>query len=195
MRLFAVFVIAASSSACTNQDRAAHGNTDSAAPVESLIVARPDSAAPAEPASVDPVDALLDTILPARPAVIATGDTVESFGGSMMDTSYAVAHYRKNSAQFFRIDQSTGHRPDGKAIWRTITHVSLPVLKKEEQFMHGGMCGTGDKGEPYILAVVTAKAEQVEWKDVSRAWRFDRASETVKEIDPKQVTCWNPGDD
>ena len=195
MRLFAALVIAAGSSACVNQDRAAHGNADSTAPVESLVAVQPKSPTPAVPGSVDPVDALLDTILPARPAVIATGDTVESFGGSMMDTSYAVAHYRKNSAQFFRIDQSTGHRPDGKAIWRTIKHVSLPSLKKEEQFMHGGMCGTGDKGEPYILAVVTADAEQVEWKNVSRAWRFDPTSETVEEIDPKQVTCWNPGDD
>jgi hypothetical protein len=148
----------------------------------------PDSAV-----SVVYEDSLLDTLLPGRIAITRTGDTLLKVGGAVLDDDYAVDEYRKNLTRFVRIQRLLGHKPNGWPILSTRARLALPGVDSLLELMFAGMCGIDNKGDPYVLAIARATADSV-YHEIRYAWRFDRASETVREIPTANVVCWNVGE-
>jgi len=140
-------------------------------------------------------DSILDGMLPARITVTAAGDTLQDLGGGMIDEKYAVSYYTKNGAAYFRIQESIGHMANGRAIWRMITRVSASKLQQGEDLMFSGLCGTTAGSDPTIVAIPRINLEDTVFTQIRRAWKFDVATETIKEIPTSNVRCWSQGDD
>jgi hypothetical protein len=112
----------------------------------------------------------------------------------MLDNDYSADEYRKNLTRFVRIQRLLGHRPNGWPIMSTRARVALPVVDSLQQLMFAGMCGVDNKSDVYVLAIARVTDDSV-YHDIRRAWRFDRASETVREIPTANVVCWDVGED
>ena len=140
-------------------------------------------------------DSILDGMLPARITVTPAGDTLQDLGGGMIDEKYGVSYYTKNGVSYFRVQQLSGHLANGRAIWRMITRVNASKLEKGEDLMFGGLCGTTSGSDPTIVAIPRVNHQDTAFTQIRRAWKFDIATETIKEIPTSDVRCWSQGDD
>jgi hypothetical protein len=158
-----------------------------------------DTLAPSTPSvtTAAPVDedSILDGMLPARITVTPAGDTLQDLGGGMIDEKYGVSYFTKNGVAYFRVQQLTGHMANGHAIWRTITRVSASKLEKDEDLMFAGLCGTTAGSDPAIIAIPRINQQDTAFTQIRRAWKFDVATETVREIPTSNIRCWSQGDD
>jgi hypothetical protein len=139
-------------------------------------------------------DSVVDWLLPGRSAVTPSGDTLVSMGGGMLDDDYGADQYRKNATRYLRVQRVVGRTSDGKAIWSTRARVPLPAMDSTQWLMFAGMCGIDDKPDHYVFAVAVANDDSV-YRDIRGAWRFDRATETLRAIPTANVLCWNQGGD
>lgn len=190
--LFLLFALAG----CAAGSRPSSGDTVAAAvdTVPAAPVPSPSTPAPLR-ATATVEDSILDGMLPGRKATTPAGDTLEDLGGGMIDEKYAVSQYRKNGDGYFRIQQITGNMADGKAIWRFITRVSLGKFALPYQLMFAGQCGVKDTPDSNVIAIARFVPEDEVFTVISRAWRFDPATETVREIPTADIRCFNPGGD
>ena len=67
-------------------------------------------------------------------------------------------------------------------------------MDSTQWLMHAGMCGVNNKSDVDVLAIAAANDDSV-YRNISRAWRFDRTTKTLREIPTTNVVCWNQGDD
>lgn len=139
-------------------------------------------------------DSLQSSLFAGHTAVTPTGDTLREIGGGMVDTTYSAREFRNNEIGYLIVSQEHGHKPDGNPIWRVVTNVALPPMDSTQHLMFGGMCGINYKSDPYVFAVVGIGGDSV-YRNIRRAWRFDRATETLRTIPTTKVVCWDPGDD
>jgi hypothetical protein len=140
-------------------------------------------------------DSVLDALLPDRSAVTRSGDTLVYVGGGMLDENYGAAEYKKNGARYVRIAQLLGNKPDGWPIWSTRARTILPPMDSTQALLFGGMCGINDKSDPYVLAIPAPGRVDAVYRDIRHAWRFDRETETLREIPTANVVCWDVGED
>src|SRR5438105_70717 len=89
--------------------------------------------------------------------VTTNGDTLISFGGSMINDSsahdFGIDHYAKNGRHFIRVTRLAARKPDGKPIWDIIARLSLPSLKSPEDVAIEGLCDDNGKSDPLIFGV------------------------------------------
>ena len=180
--------------ACT-ADRPAD-QQDTAAKVVTAVADSTARGAPEVPTTGATVeDSILDGMLPGRFATTPAGDTLQDLGGGMIDEHYSISVYKKNGDDYFRLQYSTGHMADGRAIWRFITRVAVGRLVLPDQLMFAGQCGTAAGTDNDIIAVARFVQEEEIFKTIRRAWRVDRKAESVTEIPTAGIQCTNPGGD
>jgi len=140
-------------------------------------------------------DSVLDSLFPGDSTITRTGDTLVELGGGMINDGYAVDQYRRNSTRYVKIERFVGYRPGGKkAIFSTLVRLPLPAMDSTQWLMFGGMCGVNDTSDVEVLAIAVANDDSV-YRSISHAWRFDRATRTLREIPTTNVVCWNQGGD
>jgi hypothetical protein len=131
--------------------------------------------------------------------VTPTGDTLISFGGTMLMDSSArdlgIDHYAKNGSHFLRVTQLMSRRPDGKPVWKVIARLPLSDLKSPDDVAIEGLCDKNGKNDPLIFGVTGEQIDSFRFKAV-RAWRVEPRTKTVPEIAADSVTCAHAiGDD
>ena len=155
---------------------------------------RPEEATQADSALIVAVeDSVLDALLPGRSALTRFGDTLVHIGGGMIGEDYAASEYRKNGHAYLRIQRLLGNRPDGWPIWSTRSRSLLPAMDSTEELLIAGQCGTASRIDSNLIAIAAGRTDTV-YREIRYAWRFDRASETLRAIDPGGLTCHNPGE-
>lgn len=176
--------------ACTIESGSDHsssvGSTTTAANAHGVV---------ASPNSETAEDSVLNSLLPSQRVVLASGDTVASLGGGMLDESYGASLYEKNGKQYVRIQRSLGHRSDGWPIWSTRTRLPLPPMRRKQALLFAGMCGVGDKVDPYLMAVPAPSDGDSTYRNIQYAWRFDSSNETIHEISTAHVVCRDVNED
>jgi hypothetical protein len=138
-------------------------------------------------------DSVLDALVPGRSAVTRFGDTLVHVGGGMMGDDYAASEYRKNGATYLRMQRLLGNRSDGWPIWSTRTRILLPAMDSTQHLLIAGQCGTADRIDSNLIAIAVGKTDSV-YREIRHAWRFDRASETLRAVETRGLTCHNPGE-
>ena len=138
-------------------------------------------------------DSLLDSLFPGDSTLTRAGDMLVELGGGSITDGYFVTQYRKNSTRYVKIERLVGYRPGGKrAIFSTLLKLPLPPMDSTQWLMFGGMCGVNDTSDLNILAIAVANDDTV-YRNISHAWRFDRAKATLSAIPTANVVCWNQG--
>ena len=141
-------------------------------------------------ALIAPEDSILDAGI-SNEGVLPNGDTVRVLGGHMMDAGasevYHMQRYMKNSTQYIRIQRIIGRKPDGNPVLVTRARLRLPPMYPTE-FVTEAFCEINGKPDPSILGLTSTFGDSVDYH-ARRAWRFDRATETLREIPAAGVTC------
>jgi hypothetical protein len=141
-------------------------------------------------ALIAPEDSILDKAIHDH-VVAPNGDTIKYLGGHMMDAGasevYDIDHYLKNSAQYIRIRRIIGRKPDGNPVLVTRARLRLPPMYPTEVVTEA-FCEINGKPDPSILGLTSTFGDSVDYH-ARRAWRFDRATETLREIPAAGVTC------
>jgi hypothetical protein len=132
--------------------------------------------------------------------VLPNGDTIKLLDGAMMDAGaskvYGFDRYRKNSTQYLRIQRIVGYKPPGNLdfpVWLTRARLRLPPMDSTDVVTEG-LCRINGKSDPSILAIRAKVGDSVHFH-ARHAWRFDRATETLREIPTAGVTCALPHGD
>jgi hypothetical protein len=168
---------------------------DRSSTVETTSAARTSSIAIRSTGAYE--DSLLNSVFPGDSILTPAGDTLVALGGGSIsnDNDYFVGRYRKNSTEYVKIERFMGYRPDGKhAIMLTILRLPLPAMDSTQWLLYGGMCGVNDSSDLNVLAIAVNNGDSVV-RNISHAWRFDRAKMTLSEIPTANVVCWNDGDE
>jgi hypothetical protein len=132
--------------------------------------------------------------------VLPNGDTIKLLDGAMMDAGaskvYGFDRYRKNSTQYLRIQRIVGYKPPGNLdfpVWLTRARLRLPPMDSTDVVTEG-LCRINGKSDPSILAIAAKVGDSVHFH-ARHAWRFDRGTETLREIPTAGVTCALPHGD
>jgi hypothetical protein len=150
-------------------------------PKPSTIVS-PDSSS-----LIAPEDSILDELGAGEGAVLPNGDTIKRRGGYLISENLGVDYYTKNGTRYLRIQRLVGHKPNGHPVWAMRARLRLPPMHLHEDVI-AGLCEINGKSDPSVLAL-TATVEDSTHFQARRAWRFDRTSETLREIPTAGVLC------
>ena len=107
-----------------------------------------------------------------------------------MPAPYWVHEYLMNGVRYAAIEQEIGKEANGQPLMGEVSRVKLPAMDTTENLMFAGLCGIDYKSDPYILAVVGIGGGSV-YRNISKAWRFERASRSFREIPPTNVVCFD----
>jgi hypothetical protein len=118
-------------------------------------------------------------------------DSITHIGSGRIDDTYGAFDYIKNGIEYASIVHDIGTKPDGQPLWGIVSTVFLPPMDSTEHLMFSGLCGADYKSDPYVLAVVGAGGDSV-YRNIRKAWRFDRQAKTLREIPTKNVVCFDP---
>lgn len=111
----------------------------------------------------------------------------------MLGEEYGASEYRKNGVTYLRIQRLLSNRPDGWPVWSTRARIALPPIDSGEHLLFAGLCGVADKSDPYLIAIAAGKSDTT-YREVRRAWRFERQSEVLGEVPTDNVVCRNLGE-
>jgi hypothetical protein len=148
---------------------------------------------------IAPEDSILNEGSSDRWVALPNGDSVKGLGGSMMAAAssalqaYRSDYYTKNSTQYLRIQRLVGHTPKGNPIWVMRARLRLPPMDSTDVVTEG-VCRINGKSDPSILAITATVGDSVHFH-ARHAWRFDRATETLRELPAAGVTCAHPHGD
>jgi hypothetical protein len=118
-------------------------------------------------------------------------DSITHIGSGMIDDIYGAFDYIKNGIEYASIVRDIGKKPDGQPLMGIVSTVVLTAMDSTEHLMFSGLCGTDYKSDPYVLAVVGLGGDSV-YRNIRKAWRFDREAKTLHEIPTKNVVCFDP---
>ena len=118
-------------------------------------------------------------------------DSITHVGGGIIDDTYWASDYMKNGVEYASIVREIGTKPNGQPLMGIVSTVVLPSMDTTEHLMFSGLCGTDYKSDQYVLAVVGIGGDSV-YRNIKRAWRFDRDAKTLREIPTKNVVCFDP---
>jgi hypothetical protein len=118
-------------------------------------------------------------------------DSIKEVGGGIIDDTYGAVHYIKNDLEYLSIVRDIGTRPNGQPLMGIVTTVTLPAMDTTEHLMYSGLCGTNYKSDQYVIAVVGIGGDSV-YRNIKKAWRFDRDVKALREIPTKNVVCFDP---
>lgn len=182
--------------ACGNQEKQQHSELSRVALPDSAALSQAKNSDPPRIASLDsaalsaPEDSILDAGI-SNEGVLPNGDTVRGLGGSMMDAGasevYGIRHYIKNGTHYLRIQRIVGRNPDGNPVWLIKARLRLPRMDSTDVVTEA-FCEINGKPDHSILGLTSTFGDSVDYH-ARRAWRFDRATETLREIPAAGVTC------
>jgi len=112
----------------------------------------------------------------------------------MIDSTYWAHEYFKNGIRYASIEQQTGKKADGQPLSGVVSTIALPPMDSTQHLMFSGLCGINYKSDRYVLAVVGIGGDSV-YRNILKAWRFDRESKILREIPTTNVVCFDPGED
>jgi len=118
-------------------------------------------------------------------------DSLTHVGSGIIDDTYGAFHYIKNGVEYLSIVRDIGTKPNGQPLMGIVSTVTLPPMDTTEHLMFSGLCGTNYKSDQYVLAVVGIGGDSV-YRNIKKAWRFDRDAKTLREIPTKSVVCFDP---
>jgi hypothetical protein len=118
-------------------------------------------------------------------------DSIKHVGSGIIDDSYGAFDYIKNGVEYLSIVRDIGTKPDGQPLMGIVSTVTLPPMDTTEHLMFSGLCGTDYKSDQYVLAVVGIGGDSV-YRNIKKAWRFDRDAKALREIPTKNVVCFDP---
>lgn len=118
-------------------------------------------------------------------------DSIKHVGSGMIDDTYGAFDYITNGIEYLAIVRDIGTKPNGQPLMGIVTTVTLPPMDTAEHLMFSGLCGTNNKSDPYVLAVVGIGGDSV-YRNIKKAWRFDRDVKALREIPTKNVVCFDP---
>ena len=118
-------------------------------------------------------------------------DSITHIGSAPMDSVYASFDYQQNGVEYASIVREIGTKPNGQPLFGIVATVTLPPMDSTEHLFAPGFCGPDYKADPYVIAVVGIGGDSV-WRNIKKAWRFDRESKTLREIPTKNVVCFDP---
>ena len=118
-------------------------------------------------------------------------DSITHVGSGMIDETYGAFDYIKNGVEYASIVRDIGTKPNGQPLMGIVSTVVLPPMDTTEHLMFSGLCGTDYKSDQYVLAVVGIGGDSV-YRNIKKAWRFDRDAKTLREIPTKNVVCFDP---
>jgi hypothetical protein len=139
-------------------------------------------------------DSLSIAMPPVQLSPSPRGDSVTEIGGAMMPAPYWVHEYLMNGVRYAAIEQEIGKEANGQALMGEVSRVTLPPMDSTEHLMFAGLCGIDYKSDAYVLAVVGIGGDSV-YRNIRKAWRFERASRSLREIPTTNVVCFDPGED
>jgi hypothetical protein len=187
---------------CGNQEKPESSDPSKVALPDSAALSQVQKSDSPRIASVDsavliaPEDSILDEGGSGW-AVLPNGDSVKRIGGAMMNAPAPKAHgydvYMKNSTRYLRIQRLVGNKPDGNPIWQMRARLRLPPMDSREVVTEG-VCSVNGKWDVSILAITGTVGDSVDFH-ARHAWRFDRATETLRAIPTAGVTCAHPDGD
>jgi hypothetical protein len=125
------------------------------------------------------------------------GDSVREIGGAIMPAPYWMHEYMMNGVRYAAIDQEIGKRANGQPLMGEVRRVTVPPMDSTEHLMFAGLCGIDSNSDAYVLAIVGLGEDTVNrvYRNIRKAWRFERASRSFVEIPTKNVVCFDPGED
>jgi hypothetical protein len=139
-----------------------------------------------------------DSLAIAMPAVPLSpspeGDSVTEIGGAIMPAPYWVHEYKMNGVGYVAIEQEIGKKANGQPLMGEVSRVTLPAMDSTEHVMFAGLCGIDYNSDAYVVAVVGIGGDSV-YRNIRKAWRFERASRSLREIPTTNVVCLDPGED
>jgi hypothetical protein len=118
-------------------------------------------------------------------------DSITHIGSAPMDSIYASFDYRQNGVEYASIVREIGTKPNGQPLMGIVTTVELPRMDSTEHLFPPGFCGPDYTADNYVIAVVGIGGDSV-WRNIKKAWRFDREAKTLREIPTKNVVCFDP---
>jgi hypothetical protein len=118
-------------------------------------------------------------------------DSIKHVGSGIIDDTYGAFHYIKNGVEYLSVVRDIGTKPNGQPLMGIVSTVTLPPMDTTEHLMFSGLCGTNYKSDQYVLAVVGIGGDSV-YRNIKKAWRFDRDAKTLREIPTKNVVCFDP---
>jgi len=117
------------------------------------------------------------------------GDSVTEIGGAIMPAPYWVHEYRMNGVGYAAIEQEIGKKANGQPLMGEVSRVTLPAMDSTEHVMFAGLCAIANNSDPYVVAVVRMGGDSVN-RNIRKAWRFERASRSLREIPITNVVCF-----
>ena len=140
------------------------------------------------------------SLIPVTPVHVSAspeGDSVTEIGGAKMPDPYWVHEYLMNGVRYAAIEQEIGKKANGQPLMGEVSRVTLPAMDSTEHLMFAGLCGIDDKSDAYVLAIVGLGEDTANrvYRNIRKAWRFQRASRSFVELPTKNVVCFDPGED
>jgi hypothetical protein len=120
-------------------------------------------------------------------------DTIIIMGAGMLSDNYHVLAYQRNQARYLRVSRLEGFNHNGGEGARVLLRAPFPAMESSHRLMTSPSCGIDDKRDPNVIAIVALNLNTIDsvYRDIRRAWRFDRTTETLAEIPTRGVVCWN----
>ena len=107
-----------------------------------------------------------------------------------MPAPYWVHEYLMNGVRYAAIEQEIGKEANGQPLMGEVSRVTLPAMDSTEHLMFAGLCRIDDESDPYVLAVQRIGGDSVN-RNIRKAWRFERASRSLREIPTTNVVCFD----
>jgi len=125
-------------------------------------------------------------------AVTRNGDTLTGLGSWVMYDSlagdYGLRAYMRNGVPYLRIARLVGHGPQRGLIWDVRSRFRLPAMDSTDHIVLEGFCRVNGKDDPAVIAITGSAGDSLYW-NAHRAWRFEAATETLREIPATSVRC------
>lgn len=118
-------------------------------------------------------------------------DSITHVGSGIIDDTYGAFDYIKKGVEYASVVREIGTKPNGQPLMGIVSTVTLPPMDTTEHLMFSGLCGTDYKSDQYVLAVVGIGGDSV-YRNIKKAWRFDRDAKILREIPTKNVVCFDP---
>jgi hypothetical protein len=191
MRSLLACLILSACSVGERQPEAATLSTAQTADQVSSAVGEPAQTLPAQsstPAATPQTKIATDSSLV---GLTPLSDSIKHVGSGIVDDTYGAFHYIKNGVEYLSIVRDIGTKPNGQPLMGIVSSVTLPAMDTTEHLMFSGLCGTDYKSDQYVFAVVGIGGDSV-YRNIKKAWRFNRDAKALREIPTKNVVCFDP---
>jgi len=161
-------------------------------PAFAMLVAAFVPAAFAQDLDADRADGWIGYVVPPYPSGVVDreGSCVGEALASLCSHSVAVVKDEQNRQRLLLFLESMptfGKSP----MWRVLDAREPDELLEADVYIAYGPCRRGGDEEPRVVALVGP--DDVEWRPVRRAWRYDLTAGRLQALSPEGLACLNEG--